>query len=229
MVIWNWLIAKAFTQYKTIGGVIIFASWVSNSSCKDPLEFAKEKNLLIETLKKFPEHKIVYFSTCSIYDISISDVSLYIQHKLEMEDIISKSWTPFLIARISNPIWKTDNPHTIFNYFFRHIRDKERFNLWLYAKRNFIDVEDIFKAVDFILKNNILNNRIIDIANPKNILVLEIVEMMQNKIGIPAIFNCIEWWWEPKIDLNDILDVFSQSWISFGSDYYSKLFDKYYQ
>ena len=88
MVIGNGLMAKSFSDYNNRNDIIVFASGVSNSTETRSSEFKREYNLVIDVLKRYPEFKFVYFSTCSIEDKSVEERP-YVRHKLKLEDYIA--------------------------------------------------------------------------------------------------------------------------------------------
>lgn len=103
-IIGNGDIAKALKDRK---GAIFFASGVSNSSCRDEYQFAKESKILLAQ----PRDKcLFYFSTISRY----YSWSPYIEHKKRMETLVQQFFENFNIIRIGNIDWGI-NPHTFLN------------------------------------------------------------------------------------------------------------------
>lgn len=96
--------------------VIFFASGVSNSGCKDVMEFRREKNLMIDTFNKYyvPGISLFYFSTMSIAWLNTK----YTVHKLSMELMVRGMWPDYTILRLGNITWG-DNPNTFLNYIKR--------------------------------------------------------------------------------------------------------------
>ena len=95
MVIGNGLVAKGFSAYNRDSNIVVFASGVSNSTTTSEAAFSREAGLLSEILRQHTEKKIVYISTCSIYDESLND-SAYVRHKLAMAKRATP--IPFLIS-----------------------------------------------------------------------------------------------------------------------------------
>ena len=87
MIIGNGILANAIRFYDR-EDVIFFASGVSNSLEKNPAEFEREISLLKSVMNQHPDKKLIYFSTCSIYDAS-KTASPYVMHKLTIEKIIA--------------------------------------------------------------------------------------------------------------------------------------------
>lgn len=227
MIIWNWLIAKAFSEYKDSNTILIFASWVSNSQNKDLNEFKREIDLIKKILQENTQKLFVYISSCSIDDETLQH-SLYVQHKINAENIIKASWNKYLIIRTSNPIWFTKNPNTLLNFLCNKILSWEHFTIWENAKRNLIDVEDLFKIWQEIINKQIFINKIINIANTHYFSVLEIVNEFEKQIWKKWNYEIQNIWWYPKIDTGKIESIISNLNINFESNYLEKLIKKYY-
>src|SRR5688572_5332524 len=136
MVVGKGLIARAFEPlYSKDNRFLIFASGVSNSGNTEAYEFKRETGLLEQAIQQHPEKTLIYFSTCSIYDPSMQQ-SLYVQHKLAMENLIQTRHPDYHIFRLANLAGKTNNPHTFLNYFAQHIQSGSFFYLWKQAWRN---------------------------------------------------------------------------------------------
>lgn len=180
MIIGNGLIAKLFAENDR-EDVIFFASGVSNSLEKDSAQFLREETLIRNTMAENPEKKILYFSTCSIYDSSKVE-SPYVLHKLKMENIISNHQSPFLILRVSNAVGKGGNPNLLMNYLTRSILNEEPITVFTQAKRNLIDIHDIRAiTLDFLDKNEF--NKIVNLAYLENFSTTEIIEQLAEVLG----------------------------------------------
>lgn len=82
-----------------------------------------------------------------------------------MEEIVN-SCNDFLIIRLSNVVGVTSNPNTIVNYLYSKIASSTTFDLWRYAKRNFIDIEDVQSIASYMLNNLSMNKVTLNIACP---------------------------------------------------------------
>ena len=227
MVIGNGLVAKSFEKYNAIDEFVIFASGVSDSKHSTDKDFAREKKLLLETTSQHPAKKIVYFSTCSIEDPDLKETA-YIKHKLHMEKLIGENALHYHIFRLSNLAGKTNNPHTILNFFYFHIAANKPFEVWTNSERNIIDADDVFSISDYILANNLFANEIVNIANPKNYPVLEIVKSIEEFSGKKAIFTKTSKGASFKINTSLISPICESLHIEFGGQYLHKLLKKYY-
>ncbi|MGV6987523.1 NAD-dependent epimerase/dehydratase family protein [Testudinibacter sp. P80/BLE/0925] len=150
MIIGRGMLAKAFNSYVSTEDVIIFASGVSNSNEENSSSFTRERELLRHTIRNNPASLIVYFSTCSIYDSTLQN-SKYVLHKLLMELILQDECDRYLIFRLPQVAGRTKSP-TIINFIYNKINNGEEFSVFSKSKRNIIDVDDVFKIVDYILK-----------------------------------------------------------------------------
>lgn len=226
MIIGNGLLANAFASYRHDEGVCIFASGVSNSQNEDNNLFLREENLLLETIKNNENKIFVYFSTCSIYDSTLLN-SKYVQHKIKMENFIKHSSKKYIIFRISNPIWYTKNPNTIFNFLTYNINQGKIFTLWNRAMRNLIDIEDLYKIISYILDNRVYENTIINIANTQSFYMIDIVSLLEECLWKKALYSIEEKWWSPLIDLTQMNKILQKAKIQFDNDYLRRLVFKY--
>lgn len=228
MIIWNGLIANAFLNYKDNNDIIIFASWVSNSKNQDDNLFKREIDLIKETLKLNYNKLFIYFSSCSITDETLWN-SKYINHKINAENIIKNNKNNnFLIIRIPNVVWYTNNPNTLINYLINNIKNWNKFILYKNAKRNIIDVEDLFKISEYIIDKKLFLNSIINIANNKNETILNIVNCIEEVLLYKAYYIISDRGWEPKIDIENIENIIKEIWIDFWNWYLLKIIKKYY-
>lgn len=96
MIIGNGLLGKGLTSIDS-SNIVFFASGVSNSGEKRREAFDREAILLRNTIRSYPSKILVYFSTCSVYECSLSMYSL---HKLKMEQFIQKNCEKSFIFRL---------------------------------------------------------------------------------------------------------------------------------
>lgn len=227
MVIGNGLVAKAFSAYNNDDNFLVFASGVSNSANKEEKLFARERALLEKTLKEHTGKHFVYFSTCSLYDPSLKN-SLYVNHKLAMETLIKEEHPDYHIFRISNLAGNTTNSNTLLNFFYQHIVSGEFFHIWQNAARNIIDIDDAVILCDYIIQNELLKNRITNIANPHNYSVLSIIEIFEQMLHKKGNYDIIEKSSIPFIDTTTISFFIDTLKINFEEDYLLRTLHKYY-
>lgn len=222
MIVGNGLIANAFREFDK-EDVIFFASGVSNSLEKDQVQFDREENLIRKTVTENPNKLFVYFSTCSIYDSSKSS-SRYVNHKLNMEHIVSSETKKYLIARVSNAVGNGGNSNLLMNYLYRAILNGNKISIHKNATRNLIDVSDVVQIVLALIELD-HDNKIYNIAYLDNFMISEVVEIFEkelNKQSLKEIMDCGESY---SIDVSDIEHYFSEN---NPRNYLRNLIRKYY-
>jgi nucleoside-diphosphate-sugar epimerase len=228
MIIGSGLLAKAFPpDYNNRDDVCIYAAGVSNSGCTDDYEFDREKERLEYALASSQEKTVfVYFSTCSIYDEELSD-SAYVKHKLAMEELVANR-TNHLIFRLPQVVGYTPNPHTLLNFLYARITRSERFHIWKNAQRNVIDVEDVASISAVFINDPAVRDVIINIANPENYSVLDIVTTFERVLHKKAICDYENKGGEYAIDVGQMQSVADKSGAVFDEAYLEKIISKYY-
>jgi hypothetical protein len=227
MVIGNGMIANSFASYTTDDTKIIFASGVSNSKNTIEENFFREFELLKQTIKDNPGKAFVYFSTCSIDDKDLSN-SPYVLHKIAIENFVKENAGNYFIFRISNIAGVSNNPYTLLNHFIFNVLQNRTITVWKNAYRNIIGIDDVYAIADNILKDNILTNKTINIANPKNYPVPFIISRIEDHLNKKA--NCIEIERGDNynIDISLIEPIINKLSIRFNDDYLAVLLKKYY-
>ncbi len=141
---------------------------------------------------------------------------------------LQKQQKQFYIFRISNLVGRSDNPNTVLNFFFYHIRHVINFDLWSNATRNLLDIDDMYKIIDYILQKKTFKNDIINIANPVNYSVIEIITAIETLMGVRANYIPISKGKDFVIDVSLISPLFTKLNIHFGKTYLTNLLQKYY-
>jgi UDP-2-acetamido-2,6-beta-L-arabino-hexul-4-ose reductase len=205
MVIGNGMIAKEFSSYRSDDDHIIFASGVSDSTHSTALSFEREKLLLLDTIRNNPGKKLVYFSTCSIYDPSMKNAA-YVRHKISMEELIKEEHAPYTIFRLSNPVGRTGNTNTVFNFFISNIHSGHHFEVWKNASRNIIDIDDMY-------------------ANYPVPYIIDTIEAHFHKKGKYTMLDKGD---GPHIDISAIAPLIKKFNINFDGAYLPGLLQKYF-
>lgn len=182
------MLANALRKYDS-DNVLFFASGVSNSQETVRSEFEREISLLRSALDHHKDKKLVYFSTCSIYDSSKS-VSPYVQHKINIEHLISEISDDFTVFRIGNAVGKGGNPNTLINFLKNAIETGKKISLHKNASRILVDADDIAEFVYSFL--NHFNNQRIDFAYPYQFTPLEIIQRMEIFMAKKANYETVE-------------------------------------
>lgn len=190
MVVGSGLLANAFSEYNEINDILIFASGVSNS--KEVLEdqFLREEQLLNLYLEEYGNSKyFIYFSTCSIFDTYFGK-SAYTKHKINMENNIIEKALNYNIFRLSQVLGK-NNKNQLVRFLFDVIKNEKSFDLYN-IERNIIDIDDVLFFVKKIIDLQKSINSIINIANPINIKVFDLVEIIEKITNKKACYKVIE-------------------------------------
>lgn len=187
MIIGNGLIAQAFNRKKQdFSGSLILASGVSNSKETRLDEFSRERKLILGMLSEYPEKKIIYFSTASIY----SEFSTpYIKHKLEMESIIRKKSENHLIIRLGNVVTLGRNS-TMIPYFISRIRNNEVICVQLNATRQIAHIDDVVSISSLLIEQGAYG--VFNIASKYSYKVVDIVRALEQEIKCKAALTFTE-------------------------------------
>lgn len=220
------MIAHAFLSYAENQPIVIFASGVSNSQEIEPALFDRERELLEKTLLDHPEKTIVYFGTCSVDDPELHN-SPYVQHKKAMEELIQKTHQHYFIFRLSQVTGKSKSP-TLINYIVRKIENAEVFDVWKKSYRNIIDVEDVFKITDYLIRHQLYKNEITSIAAQKTTSIFEIVNSIEILSGKRACYREKDKGGRYEIDISKIAPYLDQADVNFCDDYINNVIKKYF-
>jgi UDP-2-acetamido-2,6-beta-L-arabino-hexul-4-ose reductase len=227
MVIGNGMIAKEFSSYRSDDDHIIFASGVSDSTHSTALSFEREKLLLLDTIRNNPGKKLVYFSTCSIYDPSMKNAA-YVRHKISMEELIKEEHAPYTIFRLSNPVGRTGNTNTVFNFFISNIHSGHHFEVWKNASRNIIDIDDMYIICNEILQHEMFSGETVNIANPANYPVPYIIDTIEAHFHKKGKYTMLDKGDGPHIDISAIAPLIKKFNINFDGAYLPGLLQKYF-
>jgi len=225
MIIGNGLIANTFRENDQ-NNVVFFASGVSNSLETDENQFLREENLIRKTIAENPEKLFVYFSTCSIYDSS-KNGSKYVNHKLNMEHLVSTECKKYLIARASNAVGKGGNPHTLINFLIKSIRENHPVKVHIDATRNLIDVEDVREIILELMKKDRLN-RIVNVAYLSDYPVIQIVAIVERFLGKNANVELVKAGQGYSIDIPEVENYFREKNLQDKENYLKNMLEKYY-
>lgn len=228
MVVGKGMIARRFSDFADRDDVVIFASGVSNSKETRPEPFARERQLVEETLHQTTGRLFVYFSTASVDDPT-EQGSPYVTHKLALEELITRRATNYLLVRASNVVGGPGNPHTILNFFVDRVRRNEPFTIWQHASRNLIDLDDVYRVVTHCMAEPATWNQTIVVANPYSVSPLALVQAIEAHTGQRARYELMDKGVPFALSvngLNDQLQVSDANWQP--EQYVARLLQKYY-
>jgi len=207
--------------------ICIYASGVSNSLCKDKFELNKDYKKIKEFVKTIGDKKLIYISSCSIFDPN-RNKSSYIKNKLKIEKFIKKNFKYYVILRFPEIVGKNNNKNTLLNFLIYNISNSIKFTAFLNAKRNLLDVDDAIKISFFYLKFK-KDVKEINIINPKFFYVSSIIKLIEENLSIKAIYlkkksKFVNW--DIKSSINN--NILKKTKIKFTNKYLLKIIRKYY-
>lgn len=229
MIVGSGFIANSFMHlYQNDSSICIFASGTANSLNTNTNNFIHEFNLIKKILKdNIDNSKLVYFSSCSVLNQNVSEITPYIQHKINMEKLVS-TYPKHLIIRLPTVAGKSVNPNTLLNFIYSKIKFQETFDLWINAYRNIIDIDDVVEVSGKIIGSDTFLNTTINVANPNNYKMIEIVNQMEKVLGKLSIHRKINRGSEYKIDVDPIKPFMASLQNNFENHYLSSTLFKYY-
>lgn len=171
MIIGNGLLAKSL-QNVHHHGITLFCSGVSDSSEIKEDAFERERNLL---LKQSKENLLVYFSSTSIFNPYKKD-SKYINHKIELENLIAANFKSYLILRLPNVIGSTGNDKTLFPFFYHSLQGNRSVEIQEGARRQLLSARDLPHIVESLIKHDM--NGTMNVCFSEAPTVLEIYLLM---------------------------------------------------
>ena len=225
MIIANGLLAQAFGQhFASDSDIKIFAAGVSNSRETRSFEFLRERRMLEACLSRHA--RTVYFSTCSIYDTSVNS-SPYVRHKLAMEAMVLKS-DENVVFRLPQAVGRASNKSTLCNFLYDKLINGEEIELWIHARRNLIDVADIFRIGKVLIERGDAAGAITNIAAPVSHSMLEILRTFEKVLAMRARYKKVNAGSAYQIDTKVSDKIARLAGIEFNSSYLERVIRKYY-
>lgn len=226
MIIGSGFVANTFNDhYAKRHDVCLYAAGVSNSMCTDTSDFARDKNLLCESLKRSSGFdKFIYISTCSTQDPSMD--TMYVHHKREMESLVMEV-ANCLVIRLPQIAGLNKNPYTILNAFYNAILKKQEILILRNAYRNIIDIDDVVAIVAEILPKA-GNIKSINVANPISTSVMNIVTTLEDVLEEKAVVSISDGGSPFDIDVSVMASMANISKYRFNEYYLKYVLSKYY-
>lgn len=226
MIIGNGLLGSAFSQiFSDDKEVVIFASGVSNSKETRPEAFQREYDLLKDAL--CTDSFVAYFSTCSVYDTELLKTH-YVQHKIKMEQLVLDSGKHRAVFRLPQVVGHCVNPHTLTNYLYGQIMCGQKFQVWLNASRNLIDVNDVMKIVTSYIKDMPSNKSVLNIACPFSIRIPDLVNIFETVLNRKAVYEIVLAGDGYHIDTEQMTIHAKRAGVTFDETYVTNLIKTYY-
>jgi nucleoside-diphosphate-sugar epimerase len=206
----------------------VFASGVSNSKCINSEDFKRETLLLANEISKLDKREtLIYFSSCSVEDKTQLDKSMYLQHKLFMENLV-KRCNKYQIFRLPQVVGDNKGKKTIIAFFYESIINGEKLLIEKGSLRNFIDVDHVVKFCKAATESGMYANSTHNISNPASVKVEQILKVIEEVTGFTADVEFIQGreTYSPK---SEIVKTFSKRLdILFDNEYLKRLITKYY-
>jgi len=222
MVIGQGLLAKAFSKYKDIDEILIFASGVSNSKEDDFNMFKREHAML--TSHNSTDLKLIYFSTISVVDESLKE-SPYVQHKLSMEKYITENFKNFIIFRLPNVVGHTPNMYTFFNSIREKILVEQKVKVLRNATRYLIDIDDLAEHLPQVIEKE--NKKLINICFTNRTSVQELTKMIGDALQTPYKVELVEGGSDYEVDSSTFLSYIKPDALGLQENYNYIIVNKY--
>lgn len=133
MIVGRGVVAKTIKDRE---GFTFFCAGLSN---REPITDRQKHNELNRIWRSSRDGMFVYISTISIYYAD----NEYVRHKLDMENLVKRSFDNYCIVRIGNLISKhDDNPNTLLNKFRSQIENNEPLTVYD-TYRYLIDADEL--------------------------------------------------------------------------------------
>ena len=228
-IIGSGFLASQFKRYNKLIkklNVYIYVAGVSNSLCNNQKELDKDFNRIKKFNKFIDKKKLIYISTCSVFDPN-RRTSKYIKNKIKIENFIKKKFYNYTIVRYPEIIGTCKNKNTLMNFFVNNISSSTKFSAYVNAKRNLLDVNDALSLTFYFLKKKKFKE--INIANTRYYNVLKIIKDIENILEIPAVYLVKKnkfTNWKIKNYVND--NILKNLKIKFNKKYLSNAINKYF-
>jgi dolichol-phosphate mannosyltransferase len=228
MVTGNGVIANRFMDYSLSKQYLIYPGAVHDSLIIDEKIFRIEEDAIKLALTQNLNLTFVYFSSCSILAPNKS-LSPYSLHKEKMESLVTTNGRDYLVVRLPQIIGLNDEKSSLVSYLVENIISDKSFDLWGKAYRNFIDIDDVYHIVHYVLTNKTHINCSINVANPRNTSMVEAVKAIEFLLNRNANYHLKDLGESYDINVSEISDIIKLLNINFGSDYFIKAVEKYWR
>ncbi len=223
MIIGSGLLATSLSKLSHENSVF-FASGVSDSSQVNEIEFEREKELLVKSMKNTGTCEFFYFSTCSIFDPSLTQ-SRYIAHKKRMEDVVLSKPSGRVI-RLPNLVGPMGNPANLINYLTNSIKHGYPIEIQRHATRYLLGVDEMNTLFQAVVDHG-TQQLITSLTPPKNIKVTDIVSIIESILGIKAMSILAESGSPYEINFSDTQYFASRLGFEFSDHYYENILEKW--
>lgn len=254
MVVGNGLLANAFKNTSfckkqnnenldntLLENCVVFASGVSDSTCKENAAFQRERDLLEKMATNFLNNEnqkvFVYFSSCDLAvfedQFEIKN-NLYFQHKKSMECLCRELLGErALILRLPIVLGQNKSSNSLINFFTQKIKNGEKVPIFRHSRRFLIAPKDIIRLCIFLLSEHILARRARDFAQEFGFLnlislcdfpALNIAQEIANVLNLPLKYELLEKGFAPNLaQMPQYEEICELCGVEFSSDFNENL------
>jgi nucleoside-diphosphate-sugar epimerase len=199
------MMAKAFRKSQ-VRNCVIFASGVSNSRETDAGEYARERDLVMESITRHSDRTFVYFSSY----VAISHETPYAKHKRQIEELIRQHARHFLILRLPQVAGPTRNK-TLLRFIARQIATDSRISVKRDATRRIIDIDDVVRIVETITHMRDDIRMVMNVGPKTSLHILDIIRIVEEALGRKSHVLLIEGGDRQEADLSDFIREFGEN------------------
>lgn len=230
------LAQKIIASSGNSSNALIFARGVSDSSCRDLLQYERECLHLFEAIIDCQKtgRRLVYFSSAgAIYGDSdeikcekspLFPKTPYGRHKLLCESVIVNSGINFLILRLPNIIGHGGNPNQLIPFLVSSVYNG-KVRLQKNATRDLIGIDDTVRILDALL-NTVRENLIVNVASGHSVSVIDIMKEIQYTLKKSVEIEYVEGGQQQRFAIGRLQKLLP-SLVHFEPDYYKSLISEY--
>ena len=214
-------LAHRFMDFFNSSKYILFSGNINDSSIADENLFDIEKELIERLILEHPKKIIIFISTSS------SGNSPYVLHKRAMEEIIEKNCKNFFIFRVPIFIGIQGSESNLINFYTIKILSGEYFELYRNAKNYVIDIDNVYRIINHIIKEKD-KNKTYNLTSGVKLSALEILSYVEEFLGKKANYNIVDKGNDFVFNDEDTFRIRAKLGINESSDYLPNLLNKYY-
>jgi dolichol-phosphate mannosyltransferase len=228
MILGQGVIARRFMDYGLNKQVTLFAGDVHDSKSTNESDFKKEEEALKLAVRESQEIPFVFFGSCSILDPASSQTP-YSLHKKNLEEWIAANAKNYLIVRLPQLLGLNDEPTSLVSHLISNIYSGHPFEVWAKACRNFIDVDDVYRIVHYLLGQKTPLNRTLNVASPFNTKVPTAVSELETFLNKKGNYKLVDTGSEFQMDVAEVSEIAKLLNIDFGNQYFIRAVTKYWR
>lgn len=204
VIIGSGMMANAFRKSE-VRSCVIFASGVSDSRETDAGEYARERDLVMESINRHGDRTFVYFSSY----VAISHETPYAEHKRQIEELIRQHARHFLIVRLPQVAGPTRNM-TLLRFITRQIATNRTIRVNREARRRIIDIDDVVRIVQSITQTGDDIRMLMNVGPKTSMNILDIIRVVEEALGRKSRIQLIEGGDRQDADLSDFIREFGE-------------------